>query len=133
MKPPGITQYQVDYAYYRDKQAAQQSTSPTATPAKQAATTGTLDKKELRRQRAQARKVVAAETRELRSTIRRSERQIETFETEQAKLVEQMADPDANLDFAEAGRRLQVIQSELAEYTRRWETASEALEELERQ
>jgi ATP-binding cassette subfamily F protein 3 len=133
MKPPGITQYQGDYAYYRDKQAAQQSTSPTATPAKQAATTGTLDKKELRRQRAQARKVVAAETRELRSTIRRSERQIETFETEQAKLVEQMADPDANLDFAEAGRRLQVIQSELAEYTRRWETASEALEELERQ
>ena len=36
-----------------------------------------------------------------------------------------------NIDFAETNRRLQLIQKELIEYTRRWEQASEKLEELD--
>jgi ATP-binding cassette subfamily F protein 3 len=140
MRPPGIERFNGDYAYYREKQAAigseAQVAGATQRPGVQAPSTGTcgssppLDKKALRRQRAQAREAVAAETRELRKTVRRAEQQIETFETEQAKLLGQMADPAPTFDFEDAGRRLKVIQSELAQYTRRWEEASERLEEL---
>jgi len=136
MRPQGITRFNGDYKYYRDKiengglnaqaAAAQPETSKNSVSGSQ-----TIDKKERRRQRAEARKAVAAEARELRKTIRRAEQQIETFETEQAKLVEQLADSEASIDFAETNRRLQLIQSELAEYTRRWEESSEKLEELE--
>jgi len=143
MQPPGIMRFNGDYAYYREKQAASaeggsgkprpgaQATPGRARQPNGTTSTGqTLDKKELRRQRAQARQAVAAETRDLKKTIRRAETQIETFETEQAKLLEQMAAPPDGFDFEDAGRRLKIIQGEIAEYTRRWEEASEQLEEL---
>ncbi len=138
MQPPGIMRFNGNYAYYREKQAQAEgsagggSSAPAAArkPDAHAKNGPPVDKKELRRQRAQARQAVAAETRELKKTIRRAEQQIETFETEQAKLLEQMAEPAADFDFEDAGRRLKVIQGEIAEYTRRWEVASEQLEEL---
>lgn len=135
MTPPGIRQFNGDYAYYREKIAnenIQNSTSQTNNRQQQTtAKEPMLDKKERRRQRAEARKIVASEIRELRKTINRAEKQIDTFETEQAKLVEQLADTEANIDFAETNRRLQFIQKEITEYTKRWEQASETLEEQE--
>ncbi len=133
MKPPGVMRFNGDYAYYREKQAQAEDSQQPPSPSAQAAKSNdgqTVDKKELRRQRAQARQAVAAETRELRKTVRRAEQQIEIFETEQAKLLEQMATPTDTFDFEDAGKRLKFIQSEITEYTRRWEDASERLEEL---
>ncbi len=51
--------------------------------------------------------------------------------TRAAKLLEQMSEPADNFDFEDAGRRLKIIQSEVADYTQRWEIASEELEQLE--
>jgi ATP-binding cassette subfamily F protein 3 len=138
MQPPGIMRFNGNYQYYRDKienGGTDNNTAKNKTGASKSSIIDSqsqpLDKKERRRQRAEARKAVAAETRELRKIIRRAEQQIETFETEQAKLVKQLADTEANIDFAETNRRLQLIQKELIEYTRRWEESSEKLEELE--
>jgi len=135
MNPPGVKQFNGDYAYYREKieSGARTGEACLAPPQKHSSDQPPiLDKKERRRQRADARKIIAAEARELRKTVNRAEKQIDTFETEQAKLVEQLADSEANIDFAETNRRLQLIQKELTEYTRRWEQASEKLEELEK-
>jgi ATP-binding cassette, subfamily F, member 3 len=132
MQPPGIVRVNGDYHYYREKMINAAAGAPSPTIRQSTATTaGPVDKKELRRQRAQARQAIAMETRELKREIRRAEKQLETYETEQAKVLEQMSDPEANIDFAETNRRLQVIQREIAEYTRRWEVASEKLETLE--
>jgi ATP-binding cassette subfamily F protein 3 len=134
MRPPGIMPFNGNYAYYREKQLQNETPEQTPSPAQQQAAHEQgrpLDKKELRRQRALARQAVAAETRELRKIVRRAEKQIEVFEAEQAKLLEQMATPDESIDFEDAGRRLKVIQGEIAEYTRRWEEASEKIEALE--
>jgi ATP-binding cassette subfamily F protein 3 len=134
MRPPGIMPFNGNYAYYREKQLQNETPEQTPSPAQQQAAHEQgrpLDKKELRRQRALARQAVAAETRELRKIVRRAEKQIEVFEAEQAKLLEQMANPDESIDFEDAGRRLKVIQGEIAEYTRRWEEASEKIEALE--
>ncbi len=142
MRPQNIMQFNGDYAYYREKQASGTTASGSGAPSSSTTTSakagpgGTtkappIDKKELRRQRAQARQVMTVEIREHRKVIRRAEKQIETFETEQAKLLEQMSIPVPDFDFQDAGRRLKIIQGEIAEYTRRWEVASEQLEALE--
>jgi ATP-binding cassette subfamily F protein 3 len=132
MRPPGIQRFNGDYAYYRDKEASNSIAGGAAPSSRNVASSSDkpLDKKALRKQRAEARKAVAGERRELQKIARRAEQQLETFETEQAKLLEQMASPSDNFDFEDAGRRLKVIQSEMAEYTRRWEEASEQLEAL---
>jgi len=136
MRPPGITRYPGNYADYRDRMAA--NSGPAAAPAVRTAapvpaTAGAAptDKKELRRQRANERQAANTQVRELKRTLSRAEKQIEIFEAEQARILETMAAPDANLDFAGTNKRLQLIQSEIAEYTRRWEQAAEALGELE--
>jgi len=135
MEPPGIVRYNGNYEYYREKTEAagrpQTSNKPQPKQREGDSQSAPLDKKERRRQRAEARKVIAAESRELRKIVRRAEQQIDIFEKEQAKLVEQLSDSETGIDFAETNRRLQFIQREIKEYTRRWEQASEELEELE--
>ena len=131
MNPPGIISYNGGYDYYREK--TQNSPPPTAATSRTVFTessTSSVDKKELRRQRAEARRAVAEEVRELRRTISRAEKQLEIFEDEQARLLEQMAEQDSSLDFAEANRRLAVIQGEIKNYTARWEEAALRLEEI---
>jgi ATP-binding cassette subfamily F protein 3 len=130
MTPPGIIRFNGDYNYYREKIENSNSTA-SASSQQTSENTGTVSKKELRRQRAEARKAVAAETRELRKIVKRAEAQIDVFEKEQSRLLEQLADAEANIDFAETNRRLQFIQQEIALYTSRWEEASEQLEALE--
>ena len=131
MTPPGITSFNGDYDYYREKIENSGGQVTASTRPDKLAENSAVSKKELRRQRAEARKVVAAETRELRKIVRRAEDQIEIFEKEQARLLEQLADTEANIDFAETNRRLQFIQQEISLYTARWEDASEQLEALE--
>jgi len=134
MRPPGITRYPGNYADYRERMAAgaapaatvyKRSTAPVATGSK-----APTDKKELRRQRANERQAANKQMSELKRTLSRAEKQIEIFEAEQARILESMATPDANFDFAATNKRLQLIQGEIAEYTRRWEQAAEALGEL---
>lgn len=138
MRPPGIARFPGNYSDYRDRMAATSPAAPAAAaPRGNASPTKTetgddlsMDKKELRRQRAFDRQAITGEIRELKRTISRAEKQIDIFEAEQARILESMTAPPVNFDFAETNRRLQIIQGEIAEYTRRWETAAEALDAL---
>jgi len=140
MQPPGINRFPGSYAEYRERMnrpvaAAPAAAAPSSSPSSAApgqAAPAVADKKELRRLRAVDRQTANEQTRELKRTISRAEKQIDIFEAEQAKIVEAMASPPPNFDFAETNRRLQLIQREIADYTRRWEIASEELEELNR-
>ncbi len=131
MQPPGVQRF---HGHYSDYRARVVNAAPPSAPARNGSGPSTdtpTDKKELRRQRAAERQALAEKTRDLKRTISRAEKQIDIFEAEQARLLEIMSNPPDTLDFAETNRRLQIIQNEIADYTRRWETATEALETLD--
>jgi len=133
MRPPGIVRYPGNYADYRERMAAgtaPAAPAPAGRPTAPASSAPAPDKKELRRQRASERQAVNTQIRELKRTVSRAEKQVEIFEAEQARILESMAAPDSSIDFAETNKRLQLIQSEIAEYTRRWEQAAETLDKL---
>jgi ATP-binding cassette subfamily F protein 3 len=147
MTPPGITRYSGGYDYYHQKMTEQMEQTgaagdgrpkagdrkgavarPSTLPDPQAST---VDKKELRRQRAQAREAMYSQTRDLKRDLHRTEKQIEIFEQEKARLVEQMAGDPAKMDFAAMSKRLKFMQEEIERYTRRWEQAAEELQKIE--
>jgi ATP-binding cassette subfamily F protein 3 len=147
MTPPGITRYSGGYDYYHQKMTEQMEQTgaagdgrpkagdrkgsvarPSALPDPQAST---VDKKELRRQRAQAREAMYSQTRDLKKDLHRTEKQIEIFEQEKARLVEQMAGDPAKMDFAAMSKRLKFMQEEIERYTRRWEQAAAELQKIE--
>ncbi len=130
MQPPGILRFHGTYSDYRERMNAAATPARSTVPAATTIADAPQDKKELRRQRAAERQAVSEKSRELRRIIGRAEKQIEIFETEQARILAGMVDPADDLDFAETNRRLQLIQNEIAEYTRRWEIAGEQLEAL---
>ena len=137
MQPPSVQRFHGTYSDYRDRMASTQAVTGNRSSSSQGSSASApasgdtpIDKKELRRQRAAERQAAAEQTRELKRAISRAEKQIETFEVEQTRILATMSDPSAAIDFAETNRRLQLIQKEIAEYTRRWETASEELEAL---
>lgn len=140
LEPPTIARYFGGYDYYREKQALQTHAAPQknsisgdASAIEQGgAATSVKDRKALRRQRAAERQAVRARIRELKRDLQRAEEQTAIFETEREKLLEQLADAAAGLDFATLNRRLQAIHEEIERYTRRWESAASDLQELER-
>lgn len=131
MQPPGIYQFPGTYTAYREHLA--KAAQPPHTPVQQSTKEqdAPLSKKELRKQRATARQAHQKEMRHLRRQLAQTEKQITTFETEQEKILEQLSGADAQTNFEETNRRLQLIQSELAAYTKRWEDTAMAIEELE--
>ena len=132
MTPPGVTRYPGGYDYYREKMesagiAPDEAAQPAQRKSPSAAKTG--DRKTLRRERAEARQKEHAATKELKRAIRLAEARIESFETERAKLLEQLGDGEAGHDFEELNRRLKQIQEEIDLYTQRWEQAVAELED----
>ena len=147
MAPPGINRYSGGYDYYHQKMTEQMeqagaaaderpkaggrkgsAAKPSTLPDFQAST---VDKKELRRQRAQAREAMYSQTRDLKKDLHRTEKQIEVFEQEKARLVEQMAGDPAKMDFAAMSKRLKFMQEEIERYTQRWEQAAADLQKVE--
>ena len=130
MHPPGIRRFPGTYAEYRDRLAREEQANA---PANTSTTSddGPLSRKELRKQRAAARQAHQHETRQLRRQLTQTERQIAIFEEEQAKILTELSSDTQPTNFEATNRRLQLIQSELAAYTARWEEAATALEEHE--
>jgi ATP-binding cassette, subfamily F, member 3 len=133
MAPPGIRAFVGGYDYYREKLAAEPHGR--VADAREGNGAGGSDavrtsSKTLRRERARRREEIAAESRHLRQAIQKAEKQLAVFESEQAKLLEQLRDNAASTNFADLNRRLSVIQNEIARYTKLWEESSEALEAL---
>ncbi|MBM4148434.1 MAG: ABC-F family ATP-binding cassette domain-containing protein [Lentisphaerae bacterium] len=135
MTPPGVTRYAGGYDYYKQKseQAAGQQNAAPSEPAPETGKKPVTDKKELRRQRALERQALHERTKGLKKEVARAEKQIETYEAERARLVEQMEGAPAGMDFADLNRRLKFIEQEIADYTRRWEDAAEAMEAIEKE
>jgi len=132
MVPGGIQRFQGSYDDYKDwLETTGGSTAPDGSHPTAKSPTVTVDKKELRKQRAQARQAVAAQARDLKKVISRAEKQIDVFEGERDKLLELLSSGADDIDFAETNRRLSFIQAELLNYTTKWEEASTELEELQ--
>jgi predicted nucleic acid-binding Zn-ribbon protein len=89
-----------------------------------------LDKKELRKQRAQAREALYSRTKDFKTAIHKAEKEVEHLEAEKAKLTEQLSAPPETINFAALSRRLQQVQYEIDIATGKWEQATEALERV---
>jgi len=134
MVPPGIERFGGNYDDYKDwlERKENSRSEPMDVKSTQLDASGPLDKKALRKQRAEQRRVAAAQTRELKKVVSRAEKQIEVFEKERDKLLEELSSQSAETNFEDINRRLTFIQDELSNYNRKWEDASLELENTER-
>jgi len=132
MQPPGIRRFPGTYREFRERLAVETQTAGSTLPENQeTAATSAVNSKERRRQRAAERQANQQEVRHLRRQLARIEKQVTVFEQEQEKILAELAAANPQTDFEATNRRLTVIQSELAAYTRRWEEAATALEGLD--
>ncbi|MFU8780698.1 MAG: ABC-F family ATP-binding cassette domain-containing protein [Kiritimatiellia bacterium] len=129
MQPPGIRRFPGTYAEFRDRLAQEQQ--PASQPNNPSDADTPISRKELRKQRAAVRQIHQQEVRHLRRQIAQIERQIAIFEDEQTKILAALSQTEPAIDFETTNRRLQLIQSELAAYTARWEQTATALEQHE--
>lgn len=131
MTPPGVTRYHGGYDYYLEKAGSVGAGAPAPASAS-GKTDGPkgVDRKMLKRQRAEARQAMSKQRRALEKTMADAETAIERLEGEQAELLEVLSAQEAGVDFAETNRRLQAIQEELGGHNQAWETAAVAHEEL---
>lgn len=147
MTPPGITRYVGGYDYYHEKRTSNQPSVSSdqkseaggqkSNAAKRDSRLGgrdmpsaKLDKKELRRQRAEIRQAAHGKTRDLRRTIRKAEQEVERLEAEKADLTANLSAPRENTNFASLSRRLKEVQYEIDIATVKWEQATEELEKV---
>lgn len=132
MIPQGIERFNGAYDDYKEWIEGRKNTGDTSSDKnrkQQTESTG-LDKKALRKQRAEERKATASQKRKLKKIISRAENQIEVFEKEQIKLTEELSSENPETSFEEINRRLSFIQNEISNYTRKWEEAAMEIEEM---
>ena len=120
----GIQRFCGNYDYYCEKCAA-----PPPSGTSKAASAVDLKKMD-RKQRSVQKQQTRQQKLALRKEVRTAEQQIELLETEQAALLEKMADPEQT-DYAAINKALTTVQQKIEEWTTAWETASIELEELE--
>lgn len=124
--PTGIKRYYGNYDEYMQKirnpvQKIESTPIPLAVnPVK------TEDPKERRRQRADQRQQMSREKQRLEKAIYNTEQQIDKAETEKNTLIDQLASPSANTDFAALSRRQKELQILIDSATAEWESHTEA-------
>jgi ATP-binding cassette subfamily F protein 3 len=124
--PNGLASFPGGYDYFREKTAERDSRHPHST-ARPAGNRPPL-RRVRRRERAQEREQQRRQTMATRRELRRLESLIETLESEQQRLLDQIAaHPQA--DYEQINRRLQEIQTALSAHNSRWETCVDALTE----
>ena len=140
----GIRQYPGGYDYYCEKKAQMASAGERGTvngetaagcrPSNSAdASSGAaaLSRKDIRKQRADARAKVAPKMRELKKRVETAERKLEELQKALDEASAELFNPTPSTDFAECNRKVRVIQAEIDRYTADWESASLELEELQ--
>ncbi len=103
--------------------------TPVAPPA--ASQAPALSAGEQRKQDAQRRQQLAAQTRPLKKELETIEQRIPRLEKEKADLEAQLSSPLPPADIADTGRRLKALGDELAALEERWLQLSEELQEVE--
>ena len=83
-----------------------------------------------RKEDAQLRKALNEKKRPLKKELDAVEQSIATLEAEQASLHQQLSTTLTPADLAQAGKRLKVVEAELAELEMRWLALGEAMEAL---
>ncbi len=120
---------------------APEEAAPMATPVPQAspepkassAVAPTLSSAEQRKQDAQKRQQLAAQTRPLKKELEQSEQRMAVIDKEKQVLEQQLSTPLPPADIAEAGRRLKALGDEMASLEERWMALSEQLQALQAQ
>ncbi len=129
----GIAQFPGGYDYYIEKTAERRAAAPAAKKieALKPGADERLSKKDLRRQRAEERARLAPVVKELKRRVATAERKIDELQTALDEASAELFNPKPDTDFAEANRKVRVIQAEIDRYTADWEDAATKLEELQ--
>jgi ATP-binding cassette subfamily F protein 3 len=93
----------------------------------------TLSSAEQRKQDAQKRQQLAAQTRPLKKELEQNEQRMAVIDKEKQVLEQQLSTPLPPADIAEAGRRLKALGDEMAALEERWMVLSEQLQALQAQ
>lgn len=128
----GISQFPGGYDYYIEK-TAERAAGATAKKEekKNADDDGRISKKDLRRQRAEERAKIAPVIRELKKRVEKAEQKIDELQKALDEASAELFNPKPDTDFAEANRKVRVIQAEIDRYTADWEDAATKLEEMQ--
>ena len=140
----GIRQFPGGYDYYCEKKAAEAANvsrrvaeSPRnpgqgakSAPGDQDASGQMLSKKELRKQRADARAKIAPKVKELKRRVETAEKKIDELQKALDEASAELFNPTPQTDFAEANRKVRTLQFEIDRYTADWEEAATELEAL---
>ena len=101
-------------------------------PAEPAASTApSLSAGEQRKQDAQRRQQLAAQTRPLKKELDQNEQRMAAIEQEKAALESQLSSPLPPAEIAQAGRRLKALTDEIALLEERWMELSEQLQQMQ--
>ncbi len=138
----GIRQFPGGYDYYCEKKAqmiaeagSRQPTADSRRPAESHSasdSTGAsaLSKKELRKQRADARAKIAPKVKELKRRVETAEKKIDELQKALDEASAELFNPTPQTDFAEANRKVRTLQFEIDRYTADWEEAATELESI---
>ena len=122
MTPPSIKPYAGNYEYFcRKKQMQEQNIDQDSDEDNK--DTQTVDKKELRRLRAQQRE----ETKHLTQIIKNAEKKIELHEAKKEKIHALMAEGE-DVNYQDLNIKLHELQTKIDNYTKLWENASIEIE-----
>jgi ATP-binding cassette subfamily F protein 3 len=130
----GIRQFPGGYDYYCEKKAQMAAKDEKAERVERVeSATGeepTLSKKDLRRQRAEARAKIAPKVNELKRRVETAEKKIDELQKALDEASAELFNPTPTTDFAEANRKVRTLQFEIDRYTADWEEAATELESI---
>jgi ATP-binding cassette subfamily F protein 3 len=133
MVPQNIQRYAGNYDYYREKADREAGLIVQEAKAEEAAMNKPIDRKTMRREKAQRRETRNKLLRPLQERVRKAEETVNRLEKEQVLLVEELGGPTVGLSYSHINQRLTEIQKLMAAATRDWETALLQLEEVEKE
>jgi ATP-binding cassette subfamily F protein 3 len=128
----GIRRFPGGYDYYREKTAGEKPKTEKVESKESSASleSKTLSKKDLRRQRAEARAKIAPKVKELKNRVQTAEKKIGELQQALDAASEELFNPRPETDFAEVNRKVRTLQFEIDRYTADWEEAATELEAL---
>jgi ATP-binding cassette subfamily F protein 3 len=128
----GIRRFPGGYDYYREKTAGEKPKTEKVESKESSASleSKTLSKKDLRRQRAEARAKIAPKVKELKNRVQTAEKKIDELQQALDAASEELFNPRPETDFAEVNRKVRTLQFEIDRYTADWEEAATELESL---
>jgi ATP-binding cassette subfamily F protein 3 len=135
MAPPVVRRFPGGYDYYREKMDGETRIQNSEFRSQEESSGGDkeggVDKKALRRERAERRQEISKVRKPVEKRVKDSEKRIAELERERDTLTESLMKSGTGTDYAAINRRLSEIQVDLADTFERWERASSELEKMD--